>query len=65
MAKSCELTSNNKVLLASRATLCQLSSPKMPTKIFPDFCPTLSVRAKIWKNFGWHYGRNDDLINAF
>jgi hypothetical protein len=42
-------------------------SPKMPTKIFPDFCPgsLLEGRAEIWKNFGWHFERNDDLINLF
>ena len=22
-------------------------------------------RAEIWKKFGWHFGRNDDLINSF
>ena len=25
----------------------------------------LEGRAEIWKNFGWHVGRNDDLINSF
>ena len=42
-------------------------SPKMPTKIFLDFChgSLLKGRAEIWKNFGWHFGRNDDLINSF
>ena len=36
--------------------------PKMPTKNFKDFCPG---RVEILKIFGWHYGRNDDLINSF
>ena len=35
----------------------------MPTKNFKDFCPgsLLEGRAKILKNFVWHFGRNDDL----
>jgi hypothetical protein len=39
----------------------------MPTKNFPDFCPgsLLKGRAEIWKNFGWHFERNNDLINSF
>ena len=37
-------------------------SPKMPTKNFPDFCPE-RVGQKSGKFFGWHFGRNDDLIN--
>ena len=27
--------------------------------------PTLFGRAEIWKIFGWHFWRNDDLINSF
>ena len=27
--------------------------------------PCLFGRAEIWKKFGWHFGRNDDLINLF
>ena len=34
-------------------------SPKMPTKNVKDFCP------EILHIFGWHFGRNDDLINSF
>jgi hypothetical protein len=39
----------------------------MPTKNFKDFCPEslLESRAEILKNFDWHFGRNDDLINSF
>jgi hypothetical protein len=39
----------------------------MPTKKFKDFCPgsLLEGRAEILKNFGWHFERNDDLINSF
>ena len=59
----------------------------MPTKNYPDFCPTkqtrivakktaythqknccdpcLFGRAEIWKNFGWYFGRKDELINSF
>ena len=42
-------------------------SSKIPTKNYRDFCPgSLSEgRAEIWKKFGWHFGRNDDLINSF
>ena len=42
-------------------------SPKMPTKNYQDFCPgnLLEGRAEILKNFGWHFGRNDDLILKF
>ena len=42
-------------------------SPKMPTKIFKNFCPGSLVegRAEILKIFGWDFGRNDDLINSF
>ena len=42
-------------------------SPKMPTKNFKDFCPgsLLEVSAEILEIFGWHSGRNDDLINSF
>ena len=27
--------------------------------------PCLFGRAEIFKFFGWHFGRNDDLINTF
>jgi hypothetical protein len=32
-----------------------------------DFCPgsVLEGRAEISAIFGWHFGRNDDLINSF
>ena len=42
-------------------------SPKMPTKNLKDFCPgsLLDDRAEIQVIFGWHFGRNDDLINSF
>ena len=42
-------------------------SPKMPTKNYQDFCPgsLLEGRAEILVIFGWHFGRNDDLINSF
>ena len=67
-------------LLCKRVNLCTVKgqlnsewiyevivSPKMPTKDFPDFCPgsLLEGRTEIWKNFGCHFGRNDDLINSF
>ena len=39
----------------------------MSTKIFKDFCPEslLEGRAEILEIFGWHFGKNDDLINSF
>ena len=42
-------------------------SPKMPTKNYQDLCPgsLLEGRAEILVIFGWHFGRNDDLINSF
>ena len=42
-------------------------SPKMPTKNYQDFCPgsLLEGRAEILQIFGWHFGRNDDLIKSF
>ena len=42
-------------------------SPKMPTKNLKDFCTRslLEGRAEILQIFGWHFGRNDDLINSF
>ena len=42
-------------------------SPKMPTKNFKDFCPgsLLEGRAEILEIFGWHFERNDDIINSF
>ena len=42
-------------------------SPKMPTKNLKDFCSgsLLEGRAEILQIFGWHFGRNDDLINSF
>ena len=42
-------------------------SPKMPTKNLKDFCPgsLLEGRAEILQIFGWHFGRNDDLLNSF
>ena len=42
-------------------------SPKMPTKIFPDFCPKslLEGRTEISVIFGWDFGTNDDIINSF
>ena len=42
-------------------------SPKMPTKNYQDFCPgsLLEGRAEILVIFGWHFGRNDDLIKSF
>ena len=41
--------------------------PKTPTQNFSDCCPgtLLEGRAEIWEMFGWHFGRNDDLINSF
>ena len=40
-------------------------SPKMPTKDLKDFCPGIFLegRAEILQIFGWHFGRNNDLIN--
>ena len=38
-------------------------SPKMPTKHFSDFCPGSLLEGR--EIFGWHFGRNDDLINSF
>ena len=32
---------------------------------FFGYDPCLFGRAEIWENFGWHFGRNDDLINSF
>ena len=40
-------------------------SPKMPTKKFSDFGGLLEGRVEIWQTFGWHFWRNDDLINSF
>jgi hypothetical protein len=42
-------------------------SPKMLTKKYQDFCPgsLLEGRAEILVIFGWHFGRNDDLMNSF
>ena len=42
-------------------------SPKMATKNFPDSChgSSLESRTEIWKNFGCHFGRSNDLINSF
>ena len=45
----------------------------MPTKILKDFCPgsllessySALSKAEILQIFGWHFGRNDDLINSF
>jgi hypothetical protein len=39
----------------------------MPTKNYQVFClgSLLEVRAEILVIFGWHFGRNDDLINSF
>ena len=40
-------------------------SPKIPTHNLKDFCPgsLLEGRAEILQIFGWHFGRNDNLIN--
>ena len=42
-------------------------SPKMPTENYQDFCAgSLSEgRAEVLVILGWHFGRNDDLINSF
>ena len=39
-------------------------SPQMPTKNLKNFCPgsLLECRAETLQIFGWHFGRNDDLI---
>ena len=39
-------------------------SPKMSTENSENFCPggLLEGRAEILQIFGWHFGRNDDLI---
>jgi hypothetical protein len=39
----------------------------MPTKILKDFCPgsLLEGRAEILLIVGWHFRRNDNLINSF
>ena len=40
-------------------------SPKVQTKNLKDFCPgsLLKGRVEILQIFGWHFGRNDDIIN--
>ena len=38
-------------------------SPKIPAKNYQDFCPRTLL--EILVIFGWHFGRNDDLINSF
>ena len=42
-------------------------SPILPTKNLKNFCPgsLLEGKAEILQIFGWHFGRNDDLINPF
>ena len=44
-----------------------IDSPKMPTKNFSDFNATLksAFRAEILRSFGWHFGRNNDIIDSF
>ena len=32
---------------------------------FFGYDPCLFGKAEIFENFGWHFGRNDDFINAF
>ena len=56
-----------KVQLNSELIYEVIVSPKMPTKIFPDFCPGsfLEGRTEIWKNVGCHFGRDDDLVYSF
>ena len=41
-------------------------SPKMPIKNLKDFCPgrLLEGMVEILYIFGWHFGRNNDLINS-
>ena len=34
----------------------------MQTKNYQDFCPGSLLEGK---DFGWHFGRNDDLLNSF
>ena len=66
LAKQNQMTCN-KGQLNSEWIYDVIVSPKMPTKNFKDFCPgsLLEGRAEILKIFGWHFGRNDDLINSF
>ena len=48
--------------------ICEvIVSPKMPNKNLMHFChrSLLEGRAEILQIFGWHFGRNDDLINSF
>ena len=42
-------------------------SLNVPTKDYKDFFPgnLLEGRAEILVVFGWHFGRNDDLMNSF
>ena len=66
----------NKHLPATVCTKGQLNSEwiyevvvssKMPTKNLKNFFPgsLLEGKAEILQIFGWHFGRNDDLINSF
>mgnify|MGYP006888743328 CR=1 FL=1 len=69
-------SSNKSALIGSKHTKGQLNSewiyevtvsPKMPNKNLKDLCPgnLLEGRAEILQIFGWHFGRNNDLINSF
>ena len=53
-----------KCQLNSERIYVVIVSPKMPTKNLKDFCPEslLEGRAEIFQIFGWHFGRNNDLI---
>ena len=55
--------------------ICPMKQTKIITKKLPKYThqkitkkvydPCLFARAEVWKSFGWHFGRNDDLINSF
>ena len=67
MTKSSNFFDTTKGQLTTEWIYEVIVSPKMPTKNFKDFCPgsLLEGRAEILAIFGWHFGRNDDLINSF
>ena len=55
----CCTTKQTRIIAKKLPTLTK----KSPQKNCYDLC--LFGRAEIWKNFGWHFGRNNDLINSF
>ena len=62
-----EIITVSKGRLNSESIYEVIVSPKMPTKNLRGLCPgsLLEGKAEILQIFGWHFEKNDNLLNSF